>query len=254
MSRHARGTLCQSRVSARRREFVTHLCTPSTVGGGGVYHAVPGPTGPVPRCFEKRLHTHFTPTIGTVPDALEEGRRASRRSGSRERFDRRGYRPLALRYPPVMRRTLLVLITVLCAVAPASAATPRSAGGTAVAAGAHPSVVLVEGTDIFGEVEFCTGVLIQKRVVVTSVTCVFFIDLDAAQVIVGRTSRAADNGTAIDDRRLRRAGDARPRPARARRPDQDPARRRRARRAGAAGRRRHRSRPARPARWSAGAP
>jgi secreted trypsin-like serine protease len=96
-----------------------------------------------------------------------------------------------------MRRTLLALITVLCAAAPASAATPRSTGGTAVPASAHPAVVLVEGTDIFGEVESCTGVLVAKRVVVTSVTCVFFIDLDAAQVIVGRTSRTADNGTAV---------------------------------------------------------
>ncbi len=96
-----------------------------------------------------------------------------------------------------MRRTLLALATFLCAVAPASAAAPRSTGGTPVAAGAHPSVVLVEGADIFGEVESCTGVLISKRVVVTSVTCVFFIDLDAAQVIVGRTSRAAANGRAI---------------------------------------------------------
>ncbi len=96
-----------------------------------------------------------------------------------------------------MRRPLLALVLFLCAVAPATAAAPRSTGGTPVAAGAHPSVVLVEGADIFGDVESCTGVLVSKRVVVTSVTCVFFVDLDAAQVIVGRTSRAADNGTAI---------------------------------------------------------
>ncbi len=97
-----------------------------------------------------------------------------------------------------MRRTLLALITVLSAVAPATAATPRSTGGTPVPAGTHPSVVLVEGTDIFGQIESCTGVLIAKRIVVTSVTCVFFMDLDSAQVIVGRTSRTADNGRAIN--------------------------------------------------------
>ena len=96
-----------------------------------------------------------------------------------------------------MRRPLLALVLLLCAVAPASAAAPRSTGGTPVPAGTHPSVVLIEGADIFGEVESCSGVLISKRVVVTSVTCVFFIDLDAAQVIVGRTSRAADNGKPI---------------------------------------------------------
>ena len=102
-----------------------------------------------------------------------------------------------VRYPPAMRRPLLALVLLLCAVAPASAAAPRSTGGTPVPAGTHPSVVLIEGADIFGEVESCSGVLISKRVVVTSVTCVFFIDLDAAQVIVGRTSRAADNGKPI---------------------------------------------------------
>ena len=187
-------------------------------------------------------------TIGTVPDALEEGRRASptevlpgiarRVSGTR----------------PAMRRTLLALITAPVRRRSGAAATPRSTGGTPVPAGAHPAVVLIEGTDIFGEVESCTGVLVAKRVVVTSVTCVFFIDLDAAQVIVGRTSRTADNGRAIAIDGFDVPRDARPRPARARRRDQDPARRRRARDAGAAGRRRQRRWPARPARSSAGAP
>lgn len=100
-------------------------------------------------------------------------------------------------YPLAMRRILLALVTLLYAVAPAAAATPRSTGSTPVPAGAHPAVVLVEGTTIFGDVESCTGVLVSKRVVVTSVTCVVFIDLDAARVIVRRTSRTADNGTAI---------------------------------------------------------
>ena len=104
-----------------------------------------------------------------------------------------------------MRRTLLALITAPVRRRSGVGRDAAVDGGTAVPAGAHPSVVLVEGADIFGEVESCTGVLIAKRVVVTSVTCVFFIDLDAAQVIVGRTSRAADNGTADRRRRLRRA-------------------------------------------------
>jgi secreted trypsin-like serine protease len=96
-----------------------------------------------------------------------------------------------------MRPALLAVLTLLCVVAPAATANPRSTGGTPVTAGAHPAVVLVEGPNIFGQIESCTGVLVSKRIVVTSVTCVFFIDLDAAHVIVGRTSRAADDGRGI---------------------------------------------------------
>ena len=106
--------------------------------------------------------------------------------------------PRPVGYRPVMRRTLIALITALCAAAPASAAPARLVGGSPVPATAHPAVVLIQAPDIFGDLNECTGVLVAKRVVLSSVTCVFFLDLDNARVIVGRTSRTAGNGRAID--------------------------------------------------------
>jgi secreted trypsin-like serine protease len=97
-----------------------------------------------------------------------------------------------------MRRTLIALIMALCAAAPAGAAPARLVGGNPVPATAHPAVVLIQAPDIFGDLTECTGALVAKRVVVASVTCVFFLDLDNARVIVGRTSRTAGNGRAID--------------------------------------------------------
>jgi len=97
-----------------------------------------------------------------------------------------------------MRRTLIALITALCAAAPASAAPARLVGGNPVPAAAHPAVVTIQAPDLFGDLEECTGVLVAKRVVLSSVSCVFFLDLDNARVIVGRTSRTAGNGRVID--------------------------------------------------------
>jgi len=96
-----------------------------------------------------------------------------------------------------MRRALIALIAALCAAAPAAAAPARLVGGTPVPASAHPAVVTIEAPDLFGDVSDCTGVLVAKRVVLTSVTCVFFLDLDSAHVIVGRTSRTAGNGRSV---------------------------------------------------------
>src|SRR4029077_8450699 len=106
--------------------------------------------------------------------------------------------PRPVGYPRAMRRTLIALVTAFCAPARPTAAPARLVGGIPVPATAHPAVVLIQAPDIFGDLSECTGVLVAKRVVLSSVTCVFFLDLDNAHVIVGRTSRTAGNGRAID--------------------------------------------------------